>query len=131
MNKDRNQGNTFSDGDSKKILNRKFNKTREKEKYIINNNIEFFSNPKGINFNKNITEDSYSNLYSLDNTFTVFNSINDILYLIYSNKIRSIISYNLIENKKIIEIKDAHEDSITNFRYYLDKINKIDFILLI
>ena len=78
-----------------------------------------------------IIDDSFVYYASFTNSFCVFNSINDILYLIYSNKIRSIISYNLIENKKIIEIKDAHEDSITNFRYYLDKINKIDFILSI
>ena len=65
------------------------------------------------------------------NTFSIFKSINDILYLIYSNKNKSIISYDLIQNKKINEIKNAHNEYITNFRYYLDKINLRDLILSI
>ena len=58
-----------------------------------------------------------------------FKSINDILYFIYTNENRSIIAYNLIDNKKINEIKKAHDESITNFRYYLDKEKKQDLIL--
>ena len=38
-------------------------------------------NPKNIQFLKEITKDSYSD-YTLDNTFCVFNSIDNILYLI-------------------------------------------------
>ena len=67
----------------------------------------------------------------LDNSFTVFKSINEILYLIYANENKSIICFNLIENKKINEIKNAHEQYITNFRYFLDKINKRDLIISI
>ena len=58
-------------------------------------------------------------------------SINDILYLIYSSNKKSIISYDLSFFKKINEIKNAHEEYISNFKYYLDKINKIDLILSI
>ena len=101
----------------------------KKNEGIINNSE--LLNPKNIKFLKEITKDSYSD-YILDNTFCAFNSINDdMLYLIYSNKKRSIITYNLIDNKKIIEIKNAHEMLITNFRHYLDKINIIDLILSI
>ena len=82
-----------------------------------------------IKFLNEITKDSFSD-YILDNTFCIFKSINnDIIYLIYSNKYKSIISYNLIDNKKNIEIKNAHNLLITNFRYYLDKINEIDLII--
>ena len=66
-----------------------------------------------------------------NNTFVVFKSINDILCLIYSNDFRSIISYNLIDNKIINVIKNAHEEYIINFRYYSDKNNKRDLILSI
>ena len=101
----------------------------KKNEGIINNSE--LLNPKNIKFLKEITKDSYSD-YILDNTFCAFNSINDdMLYLIYSNKKRSIITYNLIDNKKINEIKNAHEMLITNFRHYLDKINLIDLILSI
>ena len=63
--------------------------------------------------------------------FSAFKSINNIIYIIYANIYKSIISYNLIENKKINEIKNDHENEITGFRYYLDKINKRDLIISI
>ena len=98
-------------------------------KYIDNkdNNIK---NPKNIEYLYDIVKDSYSYSY-LVNTFSIFNSINDILYLVYSNKNNSIILYNVINNKKIKEMKNAHTGYITNLRYYLDKINKRDLILSI
>ena len=77
-----------------------------------------------------ITKDSYSD-YTLDNTFTVFTSIDDIIYVIYTNKNKSIISYNIMENKKVNEIKNAHTKDITNFRHFLDKKNKRDILISI
>ena len=47
-----------------------------------------------------------------DNTFLIFKSINDILYLIYINKESSFISFNLINNKIINEIKKPHNNDI-------------------
>ena len=67
----------------------------------------------------------------LDNTFEIVNSINKIIYLIYATENLSIISYNLISHKKMIEIKNAHKTAITNFRGYLDKIYLRDLILSI
>ena len=93
-------------------------------------NIEIKSNPKDIQYYEDITEDSYS-YYYLDNTFSIFNSINNICYLIYSTKKKSIISYNLKNNSIISEIKNAHNEQISNFRYYLDIINKRDLIISI
>ena len=43
-------------------------------------------NPKNIKLLKEITKDSYTQDCSLVDNFTVFYSINKILYLIYSNK---------------------------------------------
>ena len=83
---------------------------KENQKVLINNSMAFFI---------------------LDNTFVVFKSVNGILCLIYSNDFRSIISYNLIDNKIINVIKNAHEEYIVNFRYYSDKNNKRDLILSI
>jgi len=81
-------------------------------------------------FSQNVIKDSYS-YYEIDNSFIVFKSINNILYLIYANKKFSIISYNLIDIKKINEIKNAHNIYITNFRHYLDNKNKKDLIISI
>ena len=90
----------------------------------------FDSNPNNLIFLKNLVEDSYSSI-CLDNIFSIFKSINEILYLIYSNNKKSIILYNLLNNQKISEIKNAHKDFILSFRHYLDRINNIDLIMSI
>ena len=41
----------------------------------------------------------------------------------------SIISFNLVDNKKINEIKKAHNIYITSFSHFLDKQNKRDIII--
>ena len=87
-----------------------------------NNNISNFQ------FFSQITQDSYSNA-TLDNSFAVFKSINDILCLIYANQDKSIICYDLKCLKKISEIKSHHKGNINNFRHYLDKKNKRDLVL--
>ena len=87
-------------------------------------------NPKNFIFLSKLKADSYLN-NDLDNSFIIFKSINDILYLIYANMNNSIVSYNLINIKKINEIKNCHLKKITNFRHHLDKINKRDLILSI
>ena len=119
------------------IENQNKNDNLENKKILINeNNLnseikeinKINSNPIDIKFLTNLTEDSYAGNY-LDHTFNVFKSFDDVLYLIYSNKYNSIISYNLIDNKKINEIKNAHYSRISNFRYFLDKTNKRDLIL--
>ena len=97
---------------------------------INDKNIIFNSNPKDIHFYKDLIEDSYSD-YTLDNTFCIFKSINNIFLLIYSNEKKSIISYDIINDKKINEIKKAHDKYITNFRYYLDEINNRDLFISI
>ena len=99
-----------------------------KEKHL--NNKKNNSNPKEIYYSKDIVIDSYAN-FSLDNTFITFKSKHQILYLVYSNKNKSIISYDIINNKKVKEIKNAHDEYIINFRYYFDKIYKEDLILSI
>ena len=78
-----------------KVYNNKLKNEIEKLKQYHENN-----NPKNIKLLSNISNDSYA-YCNLDNTFVVFKSIKDILYLIYSNKNKSIICYDLNENRKI------------------------------
>ena len=82
---------------------------------------------KKISFLKDL-KDSYA-LSFLNNSFTVINSINNILFIIYANQYKSIISYNLIKNQIMTEIKNAHDEIITSFRSYFDNINKRDLII--
>ena len=96
--------------------------------------MNIFTNPIKIHFLKDLTQDS--NLLELDsnlfhNTFEVFKSKENILFLIYINKYNSIISYDLIRNQKINEIKKAHSSLITNLRYCFYEKMKIDVILSI
>ena len=101
---------------------------KDKNEKLINHLI------KTIDFNKfklkyELSKNSYCQV--INNTFTIFNSINNILYIIYSTIDKSIISYNLISQKISIEIKNAHNNFITNFRHYFDKKNKKDIIMSI
>ena len=82
-------------------------------------------------FYKELSNDSFVDDFfsSLNNTFLIFNSINNILYLIFSNIDKSIISYDLKYFQKICEIKTAHNKYISNFRHILDKKNKRDIIM--
>ena len=75
-----------------------------------------------------LTKEPYSDDIS-DNTFTIFETFQNYFYLIFSNKTKSIICYELKEQKIIIEIKNGHKEYITNFRHYFDKENKRDLIL--
>ena len=125
-----------------KLKNNKNNKQRNCNDIINNNKIikveskENYKNKennlicKNIKFLKDLVNDSYSDLW-LANTFIVFKSISNIVYLIYTNKKNSIISYDIIDNKKINEIKNAHEEYITNLKYYLDNVNNRDLFITI
>ena len=75
-----------------------------------------------------LVKDSYG-VYN-NNTFIVFQSINNLLILVYSKK-KSIITFNIIDKKKINEIRNAHNEFISNFRYYFDKSNMRDLIISI
>lgn len=132
INRELNPQNELGINKKEIIENTKFN-----DNYKTKNNIQIKNNTNKTrnNFNPNnlqllnsLTNDSFSD-YTLDNTFTVFNSIDNIIYLVYSNIKKSIISYNIIDNKKINEIKNAHSRDITNFRHFLDKDKKRDLII--
>ena len=101
-----------------------------KRYYVSNNLNNNGSNPKDIKSLKSISKDSFAEI-DIDNTFTVFKSINDILYLIYSNKNKSLIFYDMQYQQVIKELKKCHNTYITNIRHYLDEINKRDLIMSI
>lgn len=84
-------------------------------------------NSIGLKYAK-IINDSYSECV-LDNSFLLFNTFNNLIYLIYATKNNSIITYNLISFQKMNEIKNAHEHIITNFRHYADNKKKRDLFL--
>ena len=80
---------------------------------------------------KVIANDSYKHSYymeELNKTFTIFKSIQEIFYLIYS-KNNSIINYDLNHYQILSEIKNAHNSVITNFRHCTDNALKRDLLL--
>ena len=83
-----------------------------------------------IKFIRTIINDSFAKYIKM-NSFSIFNSIYGILFLIYSTENNSILFFNLIDNRKIVEIKNAHQNIITNFRHYLDTYNKRELVLSI
>lgn len=92
---------------------------------------QIYNNPINFQFLKTLLRLSYSNkhTFNFDNIFCVFKSINDIIILIYHDKQKSIISFDLINNQKLNEIKNAHLYSIVNLMHFFDEINKRDLIL--
>ena len=105
------------------IFNKILSDNNNKEKKKTSQNI------LKIKFLDNISNDSQS--FDSNNQFIVFQSINNILYLVYSSKYTSIILYDLINNKIINEIKKAHNEYISNFRHCYDKKDKRDLFLSI
>ena len=108
----------------------------------INNTIEF-KNPQNFLFLKDVNlrfkrfdffifrKEKFHNYYCLDYKFIIFNSIDDILYLIYSGGYNKniIVLYDLIDDKIKVEIKYGINKEIFNYRHYLDNNNKIDYVL--
>ena len=64
-------------------------------------------------------------------TFTTFTSFDGIPCIIYGDKKKSIIIYNLISFQKITEIKHAHGKAISKLIHYPDISNKRDLLLSI
>ena len=106
-------------------------KNNKKMEGILYKDYQSISNKaKNIEFLINLVEDSYS-YEKLGNSFIVFNSIYDILYLVYTNKKQSLISFNLNSRKKINEIKKSHNWFISNITHFKDNNNKRDLIITI
>jgi WD40 repeat protein len=130
-------------GQKKQVMNvlkkkRKRTNNKKQEENLSDNsktreNENVLSKLKNIQFYKCIVEDAIdSGITDLEiNLFEAFKSINNIQYLVYINKDNTIVFYDLNYNKKRFEIKNAHEESIENIRYILDKINKRDLLLTI
>ena len=87
--------------------------------------------PKDIQFSENLIKDSYADDSGLVNTFSVFNSVNNIQYLIYSNRSKSIICYDLLNKKIKKELKTYSNKYITCIRHFLDEKNNRDIIMSI
>ena len=107
-------------------------KKLEQENVTLKNELENLKtyHPNKFKLVSNVSNDSFSNI-AVDNTFEIFNSLNDKLYLINLNINNTIICYDLNLEKTIKEINNYHDSKITNFRHFLDKINKRDLIMSI
>jgi WD40 repeat protein len=87
---------------------------------------EFQSKPIGFKESKITINKSRIN-EMIDNTFCAFTSVNNILCIVYAHE-KSILFHNLIDNKTILEIQNAHKNDIINFRHYFDQYKKRDLI---
>ena len=101
---------------------------KEIQKYKENNNENFKNfNPEEIQYPINLTYNSFSHDV-LDNTFTAFNSIENILYLIYCNDSSSIIAYNLKNDKIIKKIKKVYKSGDLDSSCFLTE-NSVNYII--
>lgn len=142
LNKEKNDENKISENNTEQKENKNIIKNdniinNENEEIInketnINNNeedkIEQDEIKIDLNFRNDLTTNSFcSNIE--DNTFCLFKcSIDQILYLIYSTKSKTIIVYNLLKQLIVHEIENPHEgEYITNYRHCI--YNNRDIIM--
>ena len=85
------------------------------------NNIKFINH---IKINANFA-------FIKNDLFCLFYSVDNILCIIFQNKNHSIVTYNLIDNKIINEIKNQLKYKIKHFKHYQDTNKKIDLIMVI
>ena len=113
-----------------KILEFKNNLLEKKINSINQNNLNQNKTPMNIKLLYSIEEKGYAD-YGLDNSFAVFNSFNDVLYLVYSTKKKSMICYDIKNQTLLSEVKNCHLGYITVLKHFADKINKIDIVMSI
>ena len=70
--------------------------------------------------NINATKDDFISIFDFVHTY------NDIYYIIYTNRKQEIIFIDIIDNKIVIKIKNAHTYIILHITHYSDKNNKRD-----
>jgi len=121
----------------KKILNKKTkrkNSAKETKENLLKSSEKKTTtenmNPENLEFcKKNLSRSYVVDMYP--DSFCVFKAIDDKYYLICSEGY-SIISYNILNNQKVIEITNAHNNShISKFRHYLDQKNRRDLLISI
>ena len=113
------------------LYNEKINLEKESKKLKNDLKIEnqnLFSD--NINLKRIINIQSFTR-NPKEKSFTLFNSIDNILTLVYSTKKFSIISYNISNNQIMSEIKNAHNDDIIAFNHFFSKKYKADLIMSI
>jgi hypothetical protein len=104
----------------------KSSKNNQKSKTINNNNntnskLNEKQSPRELIVFKKIIQENNCN-------FIVFKSVYDLILIVFIDIKYSIIMYNLIDNKKILEIKNANAININELKHYLDKKNKRDLL---
>ena len=122
--------------ESKTLNNKQINEKEKEEIFKIDEKFikKLHSENNIANFDLQPSKEIVNDAYNFDgviNAFCVFTNIDNLLYMVYTTRFKSIISYNINDDKKIKEIKNAHDDKITNFRHCLDETNKMDLIISI
>jgi len=110
----------------------KYNQEKEKEYNLDKQELNYnFSEPKKIKYINDLVQGGNYSPFIFNEEFCIFKSLDNILYLIYVNKNNFIIFYNIIDNKKINEIKKAHNNYISSIKYIIDNINNRELIISI
>ena len=114
----------------KKSKNNKDNNNKKEEMILTNKKRkrEEKEHNEIFKFIKNLAVDSYIHL-GTDNIFCVFKALDNIFYLVYSNKSNSIITYNINDGKKLLELKKAHTKFITSLEHTIQKKEDRDLIM--
>ena len=108
-----------------KILKDELNEFKNNNSF---NKKETFKAPKNITYISDIINNSFAG-YSYEDSFIIFQSIDNIIQLVYATKEKTIISYDLEQKRNIAKRFKAHKHFITNFKYIFDRVNNKDFVM--
>ena len=103
-----------------KIKNQKSKTIIKSNNNINNSKLNENQSPKELKVFKEIIKEDNWNLI-------VFKSVYDLILVVFIGKNYSIITYNLIDNKKIFEIRKTNQ-TLNELKHFLDKNNKRDLV---
>ena len=103
-----------------KIKNQKSKTIIKSNNNINNSKLNENQSPKELKIFKQIIKEDNWNLI-------VFKSVYDLILVVFIGKNYSIITYNLIDNKKIFEITKTNR-TLNEIKHFLDKNNKRDLV---
>ena len=106
--------------ENNKIKNHKSKTIIKSNNNINNSKLNENQSPKELKVFKQIIKEENYNLI-------VFKSVYDLILLVFIGKNYSIITYNLIDNKKIFEITKTNQ-TLNEIKHFLDKNNKRDLV---
>ena len=123
-----NKSNKKEENKENKEINKKTTNPSANKNKIEKTNSFISVSPINLKLTKTLTQSSYIE-YSIDNAFDAFESLSGELLLVYATKFKSIECFDLVKQKFVKTILNAHNSMILIIKHYCPKYQDKDIIL--